>query len=155
MQENFNGISEMSGNKVIEKPPENGQNIHRSEPKCVQEETNKISSHETLKNDIKSILESVENSITKKSPVKRLKSANEDVNRENRVGLFSDIPSVFEKSKRITENKLQCNICFKIFSSRYNRRYHFNKAHSKGQLISKCRFGVFKSPQKTRISGLA
>ena len=53
MQENFNGISEMSGNKVIEKPPENGQNIHRSEPKCVQEETNKISSNETLKNDIK------------------------------------------------------------------------------------------------------
>ena len=138
----------MSGNQVIEKPPENGQNIHKSEPKCVQKETNKISSQETLKNDIKSILESVENSITKKSPVKRLKSANEDVNRENHVGLFSEIPRVFEKSKRITENKLQCNICFKIFSSRYNRRYHFNKAHSKGQLISKCRFGVFKSPQK-------
>ena len=149
MKENL-GLSEMSENQVIEKPPENEQNIHKSEPKCVQEETNKISSNETLKNDIKSILESVENSITKKSPVKRLKSANEDVNRENHVGLFSEIPRVFEKSKRITENKLQCNICFKIFSSRYNRRYHFNKAHSKGQLISKCQFSVFKSPKKPK-----
>ena len=121
----------MSGNQVIEKPPENGQNIHKSEPKCVQEETNKISSHETLKNDIKSILESVENSITKKSPVKRLKSANEDVNRENRIGLFSDIPSVFEKSKRITENKLQCNVCLKLFTTRDNRRHHFEETHSK------------------------
>ena len=121
----------MSGNQVIEKPTENEQNIHRSESKCVPEETNKISFHETLKNDIKSILESVENSITKKSPVKRLNSANEDVNRENRVGLFSDITSVFEKSKRITENKLQCNVCFKLFTTRDNRRHHFEKAHSK------------------------
>ena len=127
-------ILEMSGNQVIEKPQENEQNINRPESKCVQKETQKIS-HETLhnklKNDITYLIESVENSITRKTPVKRFHSAIEDVNRENRVGLFSEIPSGFKKSKRIAENNLQCNICLKIFSTRYNKRYHFNKAHSK------------------------
>ena len=51
MQEDFR-ISEMSGNQIIEKSPENGQNIHRLESKCVQDDTKKIS-HETLQNKLK------------------------------------------------------------------------------------------------------
>ena len=131
----------MSGNQTIKQPPENGQNIHRPETKCVQEETKKISNEtlqNKLKNDIKGIIESVENSMTRKSPVKRFHSAIEDVNRGNKLELFSDTLSVFD-AKKIAENtieenewnNLQCEICQKIFSTVILKRHHVVKKHKK------------------------